>query len=274
MQVYSIMLTAPLLLAQTSMIANTPITSESHGSRFPGGTPGLRRFNSLVSMAFTQVNTTHSRNEFEDRIKRYGCHCFPGANEDIVDRHSALGSGKSVDKIDSVCLRLAKCHRCIEMRFGEDAIDVNNGRYHWAYDQENNKLDCSKNKDEARNALCECDASFAVEMGKTWDDEYWSNKFWLNNRNERQFDKDGNPLQFKYSETCVNKPKNINSGNTADITLQTSAGLHNADKCCGVGFMEPYNSREKQCCEVSGKIYNPDLHQCCSNGHIKAFGAC
>lgn len=262
-----------------SSLATTQITLAQImlPGRFPGqhpsGGPQVRRFNSLVSMAYTQVNTTHNRNEFEDRIKRYGCHCFPGNNvgEDGVERHSAIGQGKTVDEIDSVCKRLAKCHRCIQLKYGEDAIDVNNGRYHWSIDDDTNQFSCAKNKDEARKALCECDASFAIEMGKTWDDNLWSSSFWLNNRNQRQSDKSDDDWigDFDYDKTCQKK------ANKQTFSTRTKDPNHVqvADKCCGVGF-EPYNSRDKKCCEVSGKVYNPDLFQCCANGEVKSFGSC
>lgn len=260
--------TAPLILSQM-MPGRFP-------GQHPSGGPQVRRFNSLVSMAYTQVNTSYNRNEFEDRIKRYGCHCFPGTNtgENGVERHSAIGQGKTVDEIDSVCKRLAKCHHCIQLKYGADAIDVNNGRYHWSINDDTRALSCDKNKDEARKALCECDASFAVEMGNTWQDKNWNSGFWLNNRNQRQSEKsDENWVgDFDYDNTCQKKGAKSNKQNFSKSHVDPDHAIV-ADKCCGVGF-EPYDSKSKKCCESSGKVYNPDLFQCCASGEVKSFGSC
>lgn len=219
-----------------------------------------RRFNSIVSMAFNTVTTTYNRNDFESRIKRYGCHCFPGSNKSDTERHSAIGSGKAVDDIDNVCRRLSRCHRCIEIMYPGE-IDVNDGRYAWDYDINTKMFDCSKNKNPARLALCECDASFAVEMGKTWDDNSYNESYWLNNRNNRQ----QGEASFDYEATCSKNKVPGGNGNGNHVTV--------ADKCCGVGF-EPYNSANKNCCEASGKVYDPNLHECCEDGSVKTFGGC
>lgn len=207
--------------------------------------PDQRRFSSIIGMAFSQVTTAYDRGDFEDRISKYGCHCFPG------DTKSAGGSGPPTDAIDAVCKKLGKCHKCVQLEFGEGAIDVNDGRYSWELANDGS-IDCSKNGNE-RLALCECDAQFANEMKTVWDDSAHNDFFWKNNRHARQ-----NPT-FDHDATCV-----------------TSGSGSAADACCGNGFpsMEPYTTADKGCCDVSGQIFNVMTHECCHDGTISSIGAC
>lgn len=208
-----------------------------------------RRFNSIISMAYSQVTTSYSRGDFEERASKYACHCFPG------DTKAAGGQGPALDAVDAVCKKLSKCHKCVLLEFGEGSIDVDDGRYNW--EQANDgSLDCSKNNDgTVRRALCECDKQYANEMGSVWDDSAHNEFYWKNNRHARQ-----NPT-FDKDATCV-PPGN--------------GGTGKADSCCGSAFpaMEPYNSAQKGCCSVSGLVYNGLTHECCVDGSISALGAC
>lgn len=207
-----------------------------------------RRFNSIVSMAYSQVTTAYSRGDFEDRISKYGCHCFPG------DSKAAGGQGPAVDALDASCKKLSKCHKCILLELGENSIDVNDGRYSW--EQANDgSIDCSNNAEGSpRRALCECDAQFANEMESLWDDSVHNEFYWKNNRHARQ-----NPT---FDETAFCVPPGNGNGQ--------------ADACCGLGFpaMEPYNSAQKSCCALSGVVFNTVTHDCCVDGSISSIGGC
>jgi len=257
--------------------------------------PQLRRFNTIVNMAFNSVNTNFNRHDFEDRIKKYGCHCFPGSNkdEDPKRRHAAMGRGQAVDAIDSVCQKLAKCHKCVELRFPGE-IDVNDGRYN-PYSDDGQTLDCSNNKNAARRALCECDVEFAINLAPVWIDENHNEEFWQNNRNLRRRESMGLST-FDYDATCLASNRNVDSGNPnsaansngpaqvhrADLLLQM-APLPNMrppvlgedpDTCCGSEYIA-YNSNVRSCC-LSGlvaKVYDPNVYQCCDDG-VKSFGSC
>jgi len=206
-----------------------------------------RKFNSIVSMAHSQITTSHSKNEFGDMINKYGCHCFPNGSK------AAGGTGPAVDGIDSLCKKLYKCHKCIQLEWGVDAVDVNDGRYTWGTNADGT-LNCDKNANNpARKALCECDRAFAYQMKNLWDDASHNSYYWLNNRNARQ----GNV--FDYDATC--QPSGNSNGGGADV-------------CCGTSFpnMEPYDSTQRGCC--TSTVYNLFTQECCHDGSISSIGSC
>jgi hypothetical protein len=222
-----------------------------------------RKFKSIISMAYSQINTKLTKSAFESKITNYGCHCFPNGSK------SAGGAGPAVDLLDSKCKNLASCHKCIEIEFGKDAVDVDDGRYTWNLDKNNNEIICPANKNNhnpARQALCECDKHFALEIASIWNEDSVTgelptstfNKFFWDTKSNR---KAGNPV-FDYSSTCKSdNPQG--SGNQANM-------------CCGLTFPNkaPYNSDQRGCCN-GGDLYNVFTQECCSNGRgVKAFGTC
>lgn len=209
--------------------------------------PGPRKFNSIVGMAHSQVTTSLDKNSFGDKINKYGCHCFPGGNK------AAGGVGPAVDALDSLCKKLYKCHKCIQIEFGPDAVDVNDGRYTWQQ-EDDGSLGCDKNKNNpARYALCKCDRAYAYAMKTIWDDDSFNTWYWLNNRHARQNE------SFDYDSTCVAAGNN---------------GGASADECCGVDFpdKEPFDSTQRECCVST--VYNRFTQQCCADGSIKGIGSC
>lgn len=215
--------------------------------------PGERRYNSIMQMAYTQVTTAYSRREFENRISKYGCHCFP------QDTKAAGGPGRPVDSLDEECWSLSKCHKCVMIEFGGDDIKTNLkdlDRFdHYKWDLLNdNSISCENEKNEAKKALCQCDKHFAERMSNVWDDALPNSFYWKSNWNERN-----NPT-FDYDNTCV--PSGVG------VT---------ADSCCGTGFpnMEPYSSDTKDCCQASGSIFNSLTHVCCADGSgVQSIGNC
>lgn len=226
------------------------ITSAVALTAFVRSEDGLapRKFNSIVAMAHNQITTTHDKNTFGDMINKYGCHCFPNGSK------AAGGSGPAVNAVDGLCKKLSKCHKCIQLEYGEDAVDVNDGRYTWG-ENDDGTLNCDKNNNNpARRALCECDRNFAYQMKVEWDDASWNNYYWLNNRHARQNE------VFDYDETC--QP----AGN--------GSGTWQADVCCGDSFpnKEPYDSSQRGCC--SSTVFNLFTQECCGNGSIGSIGSC
>lgn len=212
---------------------------------------GPRKFNSIVGMAHSQITTNLSKNDFGDKINKYGCHCFPNGSK------AAGGVGPAVDAMDALCKKLYKCHKCIQIEFGVDAVDVNDGRYTWGLNDDGS-LNCEKNQNNpARKALCECDVAYAYAMKTIWDDDSFNNYYWLNNRNARQNADNG--LVFNYDDTCVA------AGN---------GGGQAADSCCGDSFpnKEPYDSSQRACC--SSTVYNIFTQECCTDGSIAGIGSC
>lgn len=206
-----------------------------------------RKFNSIVGMAHSQITTNLSKNDFGDRINKYGCHCFPGGSK------AAGGVGPAVDALDSLCKKLYKCHKCIQIEFGVDAVDVNDGRYTWALNDDGS-LNCEKNQNNpARKALCQCDVAYAESMKTLWDDDQFNEYYWLNNRHARRED------TFDYDSTCV---ASGNGGGAA------------ADSCCGEDFpnKEPFDSTQRACC--ASTVYNIFTQECCNDGGIAGIGSC
>lgn len=205
-----------------------------------------KKFNSIVTMAYSQITTSWTRDVFEKRINKYGCHCFPNGTK------SAGGSGTAVDPIDAACKQLYKCHKCVELTWGDDAVDVDTGRYTWGTNDDGT-LNCDRNANNpSRKALCECDRAFAYNLASVWADDQYNDFYWKANRHVRN-----NPT-FDYDSTCVN----VGNGGGA------------ADQCCGTGFpnMEPFNSSERSCCVSS--VYNILTSECCTDGHVASIGSC
>lgn len=270
--------------------------------------PQVRRFNTIVNMAFQTVTTNFNRHDFEDRIKKYGCHCFPGSNNDADPkrRHAAIGNGQAVDAIDSVCKTLSKCHKCVDIRFPGE-IDVNDGRYdpYGGNKKRLDNFDCSKNKNPARRALCECDVEFARNLAPVWDDTSHDPRFWLNNRNVRKQATLGEDI-FDYEGTCFNQnaKKVANFGGSSDDTFGTtvnggSGGLAtNSDEAfkdasdpslastssspknprgnlalqLAIQALPPGMDQDDQCCGSEYIPYNSHVRSCCNlNGFGKVY---
>ena len=212
-----------------------------------------RKFNSIVGMAHSQVTTALSKDDFGEKINKYGCHCFPNGSK------AAGGVGPAVDDMDSLCKKLYRCHKCIQIEFGEDAVDVDDGRYTWAL-QGDNTLSCEKNQNNpARKALCECDRDFAYAMGEIWSDDGFNPFYWLSNRNARHEGKEKNDGSvFDYDQTC--QPAANGSGP--------------ADACCGASYpnKEPYDSTQRTCC--NDVLINVLTQECCGNGSVGSIGSC
>ena len=215
-----------------------------------------RRFKPVISMAYSQVNTAYTRTEFEDRLQKYGCHCFIGKGTQPGRSRVAGGIGPTMDELDSNCWKLARCHKCINIEFGPNAIDVHFDRYAWEQDPNDGSLSCAKNDPGTpRRALCECDKQYAERTKLTWTDDNVHNEFfWKNNRHARQ-----NPT-FDRDAVCI-------SNGPADYM---------ADDCCGNDFpnLTPYATAQKSCCQGSGKVFNSVTHECCLDGSVRAVGSC
>jgi len=210
-------------------------------------------------MAYSQVTTSLSKGDFEKKINNYGCHCFPNGSK------IAGGAGPVVDLLDSKCKMLSDCHKCIQIEFGKDAVDVNDGRYTWSIDSNDGSIVCPANKNNhnpARQALCECDRHFANQLGAVWNDNdpvFHNTFYWMNSNNQKN-----NPV-FDYDATCV---RNSNNGG--------GSGNGGKDSCCGAAFpnKEPYNGANRGCCD-GVQVYNRITQECCANGNgVTGIGAC
>lgn len=215
-----------------------------------------RKYNHIVKMTKSQINTTHSLRTLHRMVQNYGCHCFPGQNR------SAGGHGPAVDAQDSLCRDLSRCHRCITMQYGSDIIDVDMDKYRFKV--VNGDISCERNTEkgwhQSKRDLCECDARFAREMGKIWNDATYNQYFWLWPRQMKKKEKGKlNPdvPKFDVDATCVG----LESGK--------------ADECCGT-YPEryPYNTADsKGCCENTS-IFNTVTNICCPGAWIATPGDC
>jgi len=209
----------------------------------------LRKFSHINKMLMSQINTTHNSGTISKMIQNYGCHCFPGNSK------AAGGKGPAQDGYDSLCQKLARCHKCVEIDhagfIGND-WDADIGKYRWSANADGT-IDCiTGNAEQHKQDLCTCDAFYAMEMGKIWDDATYDRQLW-NAKNNADFN-------FDFENVCVH------NGNYPGIP----------DMCCG-NYPERYPfqlSDNRECCDDSGKIYDPDMFECCMDGKVVLHGTC
>merc|ERR1739848_176690 len=106
-------------------------------------------------------------------------------------------------------------------------------------------LSCVGNAgNDAKLALCGCDADFATKLGAVWTDAGYNDNYWLSPKQVNL-----NPAgKFDAAATCVG--------------AGTAGGANPADACCG---MVPYHTSAKDCCN-NAKIFNFLLDGCCIDG--------
>jgi len=200
-------------------------------------------------MAWTQIRdktTTVTQKTLNKMVQNYGCHCFPGLSK------IAGGAGPAQDEYDALCRDLARCHKCIDSDYvneiaSDPTWDANTGKYRYSL-LGDGSITCSGNPDAHKKDLCECDAHYAHELGKIWDDNTYNYELWNAKKN---------PLfNFEYETVCVR------------------SGMTDADECCGA-YPEryPYDSATRMCCN-SVQTYNDQLNECCDDGSVKTLGSC
>jgi hypothetical protein len=228
----------------TSLLALTPIFAQEVPELNPED--ALRKFSHINKMLMSQITTSHSSSEISKMIQNYGCHCFPGNSK------AAGGKGPAQDDIDSLCAQLARCHKCIEFDHGnfveDGAWDSDIGKYKWS-ENADGSINCDANTEEHKKDLCVCDAFYATEMGKTWDDASYDYTMW-NAKNNAAFD-------FDFENVCTRAPGAI------------------SDDCCGTyPARYPYDSSIKMCCDDAGRTYDDAFYECCADGSIVMMGMC
>ena len=101
-----------------------------------------------------------------------------------------------------------------------------------------------------KRAQCECDKNLAERMASAWSDDYWESTYWWNAANL------GNRMD---PNSCTNPDGNGGFGTAANA-------------CCGDEYpyrFPYYNGGDLSCCSKSGKIYDPAVMQCCSDGSVQ-----
>lgn len=198
---------------------------------FPGDE---RKFSHIVKMVHNQIaaaGSTWDSKTVSKRIQNYACHCFPD-NERV-----AGGAGPAQDGIDSLCKKLARCHKCIAADYGISAFsaewDADKGKYRWSAALDGS-ITCQANDDQYKKDLCECDAAFAEALGAQWNDADWDITMW-NNRKNAQY-------SFDHTNTCVGV-------NGPEVT-----------ECCG-----SYPNRMP---------FQTASHECCPAGNVATIGSC
>merc|ERR1712007_375408 len=87
-----------------------------------------------------------------------------------------------------------------------NAWDANMGKYRWSLNGDGS-ISCAANPDQHKRDLCECDARYAMELGKVWDDATYDYTLWNAKKNSA--------FNFDFENVCVR------------------SGLTDADECCG-----------------------------------------
>lgn len=257
------MLTTILVGVSTSTAQDTPATmpkvsGESSSSSLPLTRPLInatrsvsdslimeRKFNAIIAMAYSKITTTLSREEFEQRITSYGCHCFTQHPKAVG------GKGVPVDEIDETCRWLYRCHRCINIDF-EGECDPDHIRYNYIITP-SGEINCSENSNECKRSTCECDAEFARQLSATWLDQRWNNFYWTHKKNPSQKE-DVQGSIMEYESSCSSSGNNVSP----------------SDSCCGeYPNRIPYSSANKDCCNKSSKLFNSAVQSCCEDGSIR-----
>lgn len=196
--------------------------------------PSERKFSHIVKMVHNQIaraGSSWDSKTVSKRLQNYACHCFPGNNR------VAGGAGPAQDGIDSLCKKLARCHKCISADYGISSFsaewDADIGKYRWAADA-NGDLSCANNDDQYKTDLCQCDAAFATALGAQWNDADWDNSMWGNRKNAG--------YTLDYDNTCVGM-----------------AGPESTD-CCGT-----YPNRMP---------FQTVSHECCADQSVATIGSC
>merc|ERR1712226_658570 len=243
--------------------------------------PTTRKFNSLMSMAYSQSTTGLSKEDFSSRLNNYGCHCF------INGAKNPGGHGHPVNEIDEACRDLYRCRKCIEIEYQVDNDFIVDGRYTWGIDKPNT-LNCRKNaKNKARKALCECDRHFAITIGDVWTDLFYDFSFWRDDKNMKE------NQTFNYDKRCRAVGNGVMSSSAASsatsgainwgsnspqspspiISKPQAIPSSHVDKCCGSGFpyMQPFDSAQKSCC--GSTLFSTFSQECCE-GKVVGMGSC
>jgi hypothetical protein len=207
-----------------------------------------RKLSHVMAMSYNQVSTAHSQTIFGKMLLNYGCHCFPDSGRSMK---AVAGQGPPQDDYDSLCRKLARCHRCIEMDWPESISldwDTNNGRYRYQIGSDGS-ITCNGNADPEKSALCECDAEFARELGSTWQDDKFNRTLWDNKNN--------NDFTLESEFVCTKNGNQLN------------------DECCGsYPNRMPFSSDSIECCAVGNGIFNVAFQECCADGSIVNIGQC
>jgi len=195
--------------------------------------PEERKFSHIVKMVHDQISRAGSSwdsKSVSKKLQNYACHCFPD------NMRMAGGAGPAQDGIDSLCKKLARCHKCISDDYGISATtaewDADVGKYRWSADL-NGDITCAANNDQYKKDLCECDAAFATAMGAQWNDADWDVTMWANRKNAA--------FTLDTASTCVGSP-----GGDAE--------------CCG-----SYPNRQP---------FQTMSHECCADNSVATIGSC
>jgi len=235
--------TAQLVINFTDIIGND-ILDENMFMQFDSDLPILddideKKFSGLIDMTYNLITTSLSLSEFKQKIQYYGCHCWPnGKNE-------PGGKGTPIDAIDSVCRKNHRCKQCVDIDY-PGQCDTNQGRYRWKI--ENNEIICDSANSPCQNSQCLCDKDFAENIALHWDDATYNPFYWKHPTDNTM------PVTFNREGTC-----------------SVSGIGYELDACCGEKYPQryPYSTKRHDCCQSSGKLFDPSTFQCCSDGKVR-----
>ena len=208
--------------------------------------PQLRKFSNILTMVYSQLDTSYSQSSINSFMRNYGCFCFQDGSKAIG------GQGKPVDRRDRLCKKLYQCKKCIKLDFSDPNVSCDPD--YDAYDMtvsvsqsndgniDNFDITCNDEINSCKRTTCECDKAFAVDFATTWDDDNYDLSLWYNNRNVKIARKEGREL-FDKENVCQKINKNSQKAS-----------------CCGEG--------------LERKPYNDFLQDCCSDGQARSVGTC
>lgn len=176
-------------------------------------------------------------------IWEYGCWCYFG--EDY-----GLGHGAPVNHVDDACQALNLCYRCVAMDLlSEGRNDCNPGTEDYNAPVrkdpgvEGMMIACQEENagDNCKIYTCTCEAQFIATL-----------------------------VEFFFTNAGFDPSYKHSLGQFDPVSgCPTSPG--NTDKeCCGHYPQRfPYSIDTRNCCEQSGKTYNPAVYECCVDGTVK-----
>ena len=174
----------------------------------------------------------------------YGCHCL--TDIDHINPDYGLVGGPPIDDIDITCKQMGVCYKCLREKYmnkktGETECVPERTRYRFSFNDDNS-INCSKNKDPCAMDTCLCDKDFAETVAKYESQWQPENHIVRGGFDRKQVCKTSSQSRKNNKfETCCNM-------NNFPYVGYMKTGH---DSCCGSKneYSYGYDSKTQTCCE-------------------------
>ncbi|CAG5079232.1 Oidioi.mRNA.OKI2018_I69.PAR.g9203.t1.cds [Oikopleura dioica] len=210
------------------------------GQRYFPDTISSTKFEQIAKMvAFLEGKepTEEYLQQIEDDQTSYGCYCWNKGVENVQE----LGGGQHMDKIDSVCSKLYRCYKCIDVDYNLDYKNNKGALAELGYtaifigDQVNERsINCEFNGKTSSENLCRCDVDFAESIAQL--------------RSECNAGNQESCPDLKYYTPYSKFDGNFDYD--ASCRLRANQGQER-DQCCGIyPNRRSYDKEVQECCQT------------------------